>query len=594
MTNPLLPPTARSAGRAAVWMMGALLLLGLLCAAWIGVRGYLAYGQVGEAQQAARDLRSDLTDTAAASAGVADLAEHTRAAHSLTSDPVWRAAEHLPWLGDQLEATATSVAVVDDVASSALAPLVEVAQDFSVEDLRPADGRIDVEGLVGVQDVAALSADRVGRAADRIDAIDRSALLGPVARQVDNAGEQLRTASRGADAIDRASQLMPAMLGADGPRNYLLIVQNNAEWRSQGGLVGALAILRTNDGKLSLEEQASAVDFPRYDPPVLSLSEERSEVFDGQPARFMGNAAQVPDFPTTAEIVKTMWEREKNQTVDGVISVDPIALSYLLEATGPVTLASGAEVDSDNAVRLLLNTVYQRIADPAAQDEFFQDATSTIFGTLVDGSAEPGALIDALSRGTRERRILIWNDADAEQAVLADTPLQGLLPATDEDRTSFGVYLNDGTRSKMSYYQRLITGASWCADADGRTEAVLGVTLRSDAPEDAASLPPSIAGSGAVVPQGVTRTVAYLYLPEGSRVTVAESSGTDGSSGFEQGTDDGRPVLTWEASLAPGEEASATVRVSTPLTRKLDVVSTPTIPGSTEMKAPTCAAREAS
>ncbi|WP_293787082.1 DUF4012 domain-containing protein [uncultured Aeromicrobium sp.] len=587
MTNPLLPPSARSAGRAFVWVLFAAVAVAVVCAAWLGVRGYLAYGHVRDAQQTVREIRANVTDTQAASSHAAELADHTAAARSLTSDPVWRAAEHLPWAGDQLEAVATTIEVVDEVASSALGPLVDVAQDFSVEDLRPAEGRINVEALASVRDVAATSAERVVRAADRIEGIDRRPLLGPVAEQIDEVGEQLRSAGTGADAIARASQLMPAMLGQDGPREYLLLFQNNAEWRSLGGIVGATAVLRTEQGVLSLQTQASSGDFERYVEPVLPLDESLRAIFADQPALFIQNVTQVPMFPTTAQLAQAIWERESGQRVNGVIAVDPVTLAYLLEATGPITLPTGDVVTAENAVSLLLNEVYLRYEDPALQDAFFQATAAAVFDAVARGSADPGALIDALRRATGEHRILVWNENENEQVVLDGTALQGLLPPTDADRTAFGVYLNDGTASKMNFYSQLSSGASWCSTEGGGSEAVLAVTLRNDAPADAASLPRYITGGGVVVPPGVTRTVAYLYLPEGAQV-VSASDATGG--GFGTAAHAGRTVLTWETNLAPGESTTATVRVSAPWTPELDVVTTPTIPGAAETTAPACPA----
>ena len=39
------------------------------------------------------------------------------------------------------------------------------------------------------------------------------------------------------------------MLGGDGPRNYLLVFQNNAEIRATGGLPGSWAEVHAEDGK---------------------------------------------------------------------------------------------------------------------------------------------------------------------------------------------------------------------------------------------------------------------------------------------------------------------------------------------------------
>ena len=47
-----------------------------------------------------------------------------------------------------------------------------------------------------------------------------------------------------------------------------------------------------------------------------------------------------PDFPTAAATAQAMWERKTGQHVDGVLSLDPVALGYILDATGPVKITS--------------------------------------------------------------------------------------------------------------------------------------------------------------------------------------------------------------------------------------------------------------
>ena len=45
---------------------------------------------------------------------------------------------------------------------------------------------------------------------------------------------------------------------------------------------------------------------------------------------------------------REMYRRRTGTTVDGVIAADPVALSYLLRATGPITLSSGASMTAEN------------------------------------------------------------------------------------------------------------------------------------------------------------------------------------------------------------------------------------------------------
>lgn len=580
---PTLPRAARRAGIVVAASLGAVLVLAVLAGAWIGVRGFFAYGHLRDARVAATAVRDDLTDPVAVSAAIADVSAETAAARALTDDPVWRLGEHVPWVGPQLAAVSTVAASVDDVAGNALTPLADVAATISLDALRPVAGRIDLSTFSAAQDAARQGADGVARAAASVDAIDRTPLVAPLRSAVDDVGELLGQTRDATDALARATVLLPAMLGADGPRDYLVLFQNNAEWRSLGGIPGAVALVHTEDGALSLAAQETSADFPRYPDSVLPLAPEVEEIYGQRPGRWIQNVTQLPDFALAGALARQMWALQHGgQQVDGVIAVDPVSLSYLLQATGPVTLPTGDELSADNAVPLLLNEVYLRYADPAAQDAFFAAAAAAVFDALSQGRADPAMLLEALTRAGDERRLLLWSAHPDDQDLLADTTLAGALPTTDENVAQFGVYLNDGTGSKIDFYMNAEASVIWqeCTrDADGRATgtAELTVTLTNDAPADAAALPPYITGGGVFgLPPGTARTVGYLYLPEGF---VLDSATITGNSGFAEGTHDGRRVLSFSVDLAPGASATALVTASAeaPGAPEVQVVQTPTL-----------------
>ncbi|WP_298944483.1 DUF4012 domain-containing protein [uncultured Microbacterium sp.] len=583
MSTSPLPPLAQTVGRVCAWILGGVLVLAVLAAAWIGVRGALAYGHLSDAQQSAAGAAEVLRDPSAAAALVSDLSADTRAARDLTSDPIWTAAEALPWIGPQLDAVGTVAAAIDDVASEALTPLTDVAAGFSIDALRPVEGRIDLAAFSSISAAARAGADGLSRAATSVGAIDDTALLGPVRQAVTEVSDLLDSTSQTTDALARATTLLPAMLGETGPRNYLIVFQNNAEWRSLGGIVGAMAVIQTDNGALSLTEQGSSSDFRRYDGPVLPLSPEIVGIFGNRPAQWIQNVTQVPVFSLTGQLAREMWLREKGLAVDGVISMDPVALSYLLAATGPVDLPTGEQLTADNAVSLLLNEVYLRYENPADQDAFFAAAAAAVFAKVAAGVADPAALVTALGRAGEERRLLMWSALPEDQAVLADTTLVGPLPVTNEDQLGFGVYLNDGTGSKMDYYVDADTTLVWdtCtrnADDTATGSITLTLTLTNTAPADAAtSLPDYITGGGGFGTEpGIAKTVGYLYLPPETELTAATMS--DGS-GFGGGIDAGRQVLSFSTDLDPGEATtvSLTVRTKTPGAQKAVAWVTPTV-----------------
>ena len=542
-------------------LIGLLVLVGV-CTVWVGVRGALAATHLAEVRDAAAQF---VADPESAGPLVTQLQDDARAAHELTGDPVWAAAETFPWIGPQLAAVGALAEAADIVAAQTLPVFAPLLTGSGSVAFTPRDGALPLDEIASLADETAAPAAAAAEARDLLSRVPMKPLLAPLRAPFEQAREQLGAVADGAQALDNAVRLLPSMLGGEGPRDYLLVFQNNAELRSLGGMPGSLARIRADAGALSLTGQYTAADFAVTEP-AGEVPAEIAALYRNT-NRAISATTQIPDFSVAAELILDYWKTTRNDEgdLDGVIAIDPVALSYVLGATGPVTLSNGETLTSDNAVDTLLNDVYLRF-DAEEQNAYFAEATASVFSAVAEGRYEAGALIAALARAGNERRLLVYSTEASEQNVLQTTTLAGALPPDDD----FGVYLNDGTGSKMDYYLH--------ADADvssaGNT-STLSLTLRSDAPDDAATLPVSITGGGNYgVKPGVTRTVVYLYLPRGASLQPAQR-GTFAE--FARGLHDRREVLITSVDLAPGESTELTVPVILGGDTEPEIVMTPQV-----------------
>lgn len=549
-------PGTRSAGRALVLVLALGLFLTLAMTVWVGVTGVLAYQHLARVQSGASETIAQISqDPATAVSKLDDLAQDAAAARSLTSGPVWDLTSLFPWIGPQVAAFQTVTASADTLISESFLPLAGAAEDVTVDDLRPVDGRIDPTVLSAIVAPASAAAGPARKAAESVRDINRTPLLGVVAAAVDKADEAFSRSATLTDALARASVLLPSLLGQDGQRNYLLLVQNNAEWRSLGGISGSAILLRTHDGVVSLGDTESATALSRDTPePIVDLPEQITSIYGTRPARYFHNLTEIPDFAVDGALARAFYAKKTGVSVDGVIAVDPVVLSYVLAATGPVNLPDGEKLTSSNAATLLMNEVYERYPDPVQQDAFFSAATGVTFQALLDGRGSAAGLLSALSRAGDEHRLLIWSAHADEQSVFAGTTIAGPLPKSDARTTRFGVYLNDGAGSKMSYFMSPQTSVAWdsCPSASGDKPRVLRLHLDlvSTAPADAGtSLPLYITGNGAYgTAPGTAKVVANIYLPEGFSLISATT--TNGAS-FESASYDKLTVLTVGVDVAP-------------------------------------------
>ncbi|MFP5333812.1 MAG: DUF4012 domain-containing protein [Actinomycetes bacterium] len=550
----------------------------LAAAAWMAWNGLQARDRLLEALPAVQRLQAEVSagEADAAAATLADLQAATSDARDRTDGPLWAAARVLPLVGDDVTAATSAIQVVDDVAQRALPPAVEASGAFDPAALQPKDGRIALEPIQQAAPLLRTAAEESTHAARAASEIDLEGVDARIAGPVTDLGDQLAEAADTATTAADAAHVLPPMLGAEGPRSYLVLFQNNAEVRATGGIPGSMALVTADDGRLALAAQASSSDFPRYDEPVLDLPPELLALHGDSFGRFMQDVNLTPHYPVAAQLAREMWAREFDQQVDGVLATDPVALSYLLEATGPVPLATGGELTAENAVPLLLSEVYATYEDPRAQDAFFAASAAAVFEALTNGQGDPHALVDQLVRAAGERRLLVWSADDVEQQVVAGTVLEGAVATGDAARDVVGVYLNDGTRSKMSYYLRTEVTLRPCAGDP--TAWQVEVALTSTAPEGAGKLLPDYVLGGLQaggVPPGVIRTEVLLYASDGSAVTAVTRGGE--SARLSSQVAFGRQVAGVLVDVAPGDSVSYELQVARP-----DAVSIPymhTTPG---------------
>lgn len=576
MSESPLPLPARIAGTVFATALALALLLALAAAVWVGLRGAIAVNHLLAAQSYARDAFDRIDDSATA---IADITHETEAARELTSDPVWRWVEHLPWAGPQLSAVSTVADAADYIAAEALTPLAEIAATLTPAAMTPSDGRIEPSTFVAVQETAAAAAGVITAASGAVDHINDVPLVTKLRDIVADLRNTLSQAREGSDALARVALLLPAMLGADGARDYLVLFQDNAQWRSLGGTTGSQALIHTDDGAMTLVQQDHAQNFPRFDPPVLELDPELAAVYGQTAASSMPDVTQLADFSRSGPLAKAMWSQKYDDEVDGVLTIDPVAVSYLLEATGPLPLPTGETLSSENAVQLLLNEVYLRYSDPAQQNLFFDHAYRALLDALAEGRVDPATLVRALDRAGDERRILLWSAHPEDQEILDDTTLAGHLPHTDELSSTFGVFVNDGAGTKMDYYQTLETTVAWqnCSvDAAGQATGVATLTITIGNVAPTSGLPSSITGTGTdPADSGSANTIVYVYLPEGFDLTQATITG---DLDFAEAVHEGRHVLSFNVTLAPGRAAIAvvTAHATFPAGARLVAQATPT------------------
>jgi hypothetical protein len=224
------------------------------------------------------------------------------------------------------------------------------------------------------------------------------------------------------------------------------------------------------DGKLGYADQANSATFyaaGTQDEEHMSLPPETTGLYLPTFTRHSQDYTFTPDFPTTAQLFQSLWTATTGATFDGVISIDPVVLAHMLAVAGPVTLATGEQLTSDNAVKVLLSDSYERYQDSVSSDLFFADTAKRIFDHLTAASWDPMKMLGALEQSAEEQRVnLAFTNPDA-QALAVELGVDGALAPDTATQTQVGLYLNNSSVSKLDYH--LTSAITATCDATART-----------------------------------------------------------------------------------------------------------------------------
>lgn len=546
----------------------SILVIGI--GSWLAINVTAVKNDLYAAKALAPSFQQHLTakDDASARETLGRLRMHTDAAKRIVSDPVWKLASALPVVGPNFGAVTEIALSADSLVNRTAEPLLRVSSALDLRALSFADGQFDLAPVVDSSAAVVSAANAVELSYDRLKGIEPAPLLPEVIDSLETVTAELDRIRGPLTAAAKTTTILPAMLGADESRNYLVLVQNSAEVRATGGLPGSLAVVKVNKGAIQLGAQVSGASMGRFEPPV-EVDALQTLMYTARLGTFISDVNLTPDFPTAAKSAKAMWEKRHPSRIDGVIAVDVVTLAHLLEATGPITLTTSAgpeglsqlptKLTSKNVVQALLSDAYRALASNELQDKYFAAVSEEVFKKLTGRGTSVKKLVDALAKSTEENRLLLWSDRKDEQNILSQTTLGGSTSGLNVGGASFGVYFNDGTGAKMDYYVRRTVQLTTECSKDSYSKVKVVVTLHNTAPWDAETvLPKFVTGGGRYgVPAGTVQTNVITYGPAQSLIETVHQDGKKMAFGAQ--LHDSRPVGTLTTRLRPGEATKVEV-----------------------------------
>ena len=357
------------------------------------------------------------------------------------------------------------------------------------------------------------------------------------------------------DELLSAVEIAPAILANPKPLKYLVAIQNSAEARGTGGILGAYAIVEFYKGSVKVIKTGS--NEPLYGTSLkkipVDVPQEFLNLYGNNPA-IIQNSNLSPHFPYGAEIWLGLWKEEFGEVLDGVIAVDPTALSYVLRSTGPIILADGEQITSQNVVAETLEVAYKRYEnDNKARKQHLVDIMDAVSAKLNSGGYSKVKMAQALRDGIIANRILVYSANQNVQAKLSKVRLGGFMSL--EKNNEFRAVIQNIDAGKLDYYlDRSVEIVSQSCERVRETQVRVRVTntLKTAEGLSAYVLTRSDKGKPTALVPGSHRFKVFIYGPVGAEVVSVSRENRMANLGGAS-TERKRPIYVVDVDLAPGQ-----------------------------------------
>jgi hypothetical protein len=546
-----------------------------MCAAWTGVRLVLARSHLLDARSALLHAQQALLDRRlqAATADLRGAAVDTHAARTLTGDPITALWAHVPYLGRSVEVARGLARAADDVTRLALTPALTSSERLDPHTLRGLNGAIDLSVLQAASPALQRASAVAQHVQAQVRALPTAWVVGPVGHAREQLAKQVNELTSQLTGAADAVRLAPVFLGQGTTRHWFVLVQQTGESRGTGGLPGGFAVLEARDGHLKVTSQGSNAD----------LKAQEIATPQGVPADFVNryqingafqiwqNVTLSPDLPVVARVIEAKWKAQGGGPLDGVLTLDGVALADLLKGQPPVVVSPGVTVPGARLEDYLALGQYRDTADPATRKDKLTGIARQVLDEITDGRGDSSALLHGVVAAVRSGHLHLASDDPQLAPVLARTGLDGSLPRGPAP-VAYAV-VNNASGDKLEYFlDRSVTYAGGSCHG-GRRRTTVTVRLRNEAPP-VGTLPSYVTirlSEGKPAHSTTGRVLLEVYGTRGASLVSATLQGravstVDGRTEqtLVQSSEAGLPVWQVTTDTPPGRDVTFVLHLDEP------------------------------
>lgn len=327
-----------------------------------------------------------------------------------------------------------------------------------------------------------------------------------------------------------AIKILPKLLGEPKEARYLILFQNDKELRSTGGFITAYSIFKVKTGKIEVEKSE---DIYELDKRIASREKPPEMVTKYLKNVYYWNARDAnlyPDFKVSMDKFYSLYKKDDNAPLTGIIALDTQFVSAILQVIGEVEVY-GIKFNADIEPKCnCTKAIYELEKYATTQVNYVKEGRKDIIGKLMFEmmkkvlSSPPklywGPVFQTSLKMLEEKHILVYLFDKNGQQGIESLNWAGRIQQTRSDY----LYINDtnlgGAKSDM-FISRSVEQE--VKIENGRT--LRTIKIKYDNPYPASNC--NLEQKEVLCLNSLYRSVVRIYVPQGSVLNEKETRGSE-------------------------------------------------------------------
>ncbi len=228
---------------------------------------------------------------------------------------------------------------------------------------------------------------------------------------------------------------IPQIAGAskEGPKTYLLLVQNEDELRPTGGFLTAVGTVLIQNGKLGSIFFKDTGELDDWTKPYPVAPWQLREYMNS-PVLVLRDSNWFTDYPTSALYAEQLYSYITNHSADGVIAFDQHMLVEILRVIGPVHLQDvDVPISADNVISYMRAEKKKPGQGSINKQNFLNTISAEMLRKVLNGDVDWEALFLTVIKMLDERHILLQMDNPVVMSFVEKSKWDGVIRPSNGD-----------------------------------------------------------------------------------------------------------------------------------------------------------------